>query len=151
MCMSGPIPLIPSWFWDAIVMPRLRTLERIRFRVFINSESSFADTFGRILVYMCLIPETQVSTVHEFSLYENDGEGKELELGIHTNINNSKVTTKHLPNNTFRTYEQEDWLITIDAKGKRAYNIDAVLAIIRHSPLLYLLGKYVHSPHTHTE
>jgi hypothetical protein len=100
---------------------------------------------------MCLIPETQVSTVHEFLLYENDGEEEELELGIHTNINNSnkKVTTKHLPNNTFRTYEQEDWLITIDAKGKRAYNIDAVLAIIRHSPLLYLLGKYAHSPYTH--
>jgi hypothetical protein len=137
--MSGPIPLIPSWFWDSIVMPRLRTVERLQFRVYLNSESSFSDIFGRILAHMSLIPETKVSSFHELFLYGNDeDDGNDIELGLHTN---HKMTSKIMDNSL--NYQQKFWLATRDIHGNVDYNVGAVLAIIRHSPILYLLGKYV--------
>jgi hypothetical protein len=88
---------------------------------------------------MCLIPETKVSSFHELFLYGNDeDDANDIELGLHTN---RKITSKIMNNSL--NYEQKFWLATRDIHGNVDYNVGAVLAIIRHSPILYLLGKCV--------
>jgi hypothetical protein len=141
VCMAGPIPLIPSWFWDTLVMPRLRTAERLRFRVFLNPRSYFSDTLGRILIHMCLIPETKVSSVHELFFHDHeivDDDDVDVESGLYRS---HKVTSKMI--DMALGYPERFWLATRDTHGSIDYNVHAILAILRHSPLLCRLGNLV--------
>jgi len=78
----GVQAMLPGWFWERIVFTRLRTKERLAFRLRFHSESSLATRIVIVLTNFFLIPETDLQPIYslnppsnthfEFSPYQSD-------------------------------------------------------------------------------
>jgi len=127
VAMFALVTFIPSWVWDEVVFRRLRTRERLGFKLYYQPGCSFCSTFTAICSNFFLIPETEVIALDEV---HSKGDYKESD---------SEVVVDVKPSRTF-SGNTSSWLIVRDFRGITHSNAAALVQICKVSPLLWPLS-----------
>eukprot|EP01116_Phalansterium_solitarium_P011134 TRINITY_DN2673_c0_g2_i1.p1 TRINITY_DN2673_c0_g2~~TRINITY_DN2673_c0_g2_i1.p1 ORF type:complete len:697 (+),score=177.83 TRINITY_DN2673_c0_g2_i1:115-2205(+) len=155
----GLTALLPTWMWEYIVFRRLRTRERLSFKLFFDPGCKFCTNFAIFCENFLLIPETKVLALTEHDREHLTGDGKRHQLshkgesrpthassgskadrGRDSDEESSEVIDI-IPNRTFTSFGNAPWLLCQDAYGVYHSNFAALVQIFKVSPLLWPLHR----------
>jgi hypothetical protein len=115
ICAAGALGLLPSWFWDAVLLPYLRTPTRTSFKIFYHSHCKCYKLLECVKMFF-LVPQTQLLP---FQHLQHDEE--------------EQVPHEH---QHVHSIASKSWLV-VECEGRVCSNGAAVAAVCRVSPLLW--------------
>lgn len=121
--MFGVLILLPNWFWERIVFQRLRTKQRVGFRLYYFPHSKLSSIFASTFEHLFLIPESQVIPM-------------ESESEIPPKFSSDEVVVDIQPK---RNVALSSWLMVRDWQGVHHTNFNAFVSLCHVSPLLWPL------------
>lgn len=120
ICAAGALGLLPSWFWDAVLLPSLRTPSRTSFKIFYHSHCNCYKLLECVKMFF-LLPQTKLLP---FSQLQHDEE-EEVPLSH----------DEHQPQHV-HSIDSKRWLV-VECEGRVSSNGAAVAALCSVSPLLW--------------
>eukprot|EP01114_Cavostelium_apophysatum_P018849 TRINITY_DN5924_c0_g1_i1.p1 TRINITY_DN5924_c0_g1~~TRINITY_DN5924_c0_g1_i1.p1 ORF type:complete len:685 (+),score=78.56 TRINITY_DN5924_c0_g1_i1:163-2217(+) len=122
----GLFLLLPTWFWERVIFRKLRSDNRTRFSLQYWKDSSFCRKVACFSSTFLLIPESEV---------------RPIELPTPPVISQTAEENEDdSPNMNDRKAENQPaihWLIAQDYKGNISYDFEAILAVLRVSPIAW--------------
>jgi len=147
--MFGITSLLPTWFWEEVVFRKLRTKERIGFKLFYNPNSTLCTNIAIFIEHFLLIPESQVipnlnkQDTGSFSAHDNSSlDSKKTDEDVERNMPQSPKNEFVVEVNTNRSYAttSSGWFVAQDYRGTYYTDFEAIVAMCRVSPLLWPLA-----------
>ncbi|EGC29606.1 hypothetical protein DICPUDRAFT_158792 [Dictyostelium purpureum] len=148
ICASGTLLLYPTWLWDNI-FNRLRTRERTDFKIYYSGKYGYYIT-GLVSTFL-LFPEVEISPTPTFIDEESFIQTNNGLNNIINNNNNAadsydhmdqpKIQHDSIPLCVQSSSHLNNWIITRDYRGNKFTGYNALVSIVRASPLLFLFTR----------
>jgi len=138
VCAAGATCALPSWVWDSLILPRLRTPKRLGFKLLYNPKSLHSLKAVQIIRMFFLMHETEIVPLYPLQKYSTRTENYYHESDQDAE-NASPDEGSYAPSfDTTHAYESSS-LIVKNHQGAVLQDYDAVMAILEMSPTLFPL------------